>query len=81
MLIDKKKEGVRDWKGICHRGVKVDRENVRTVGSICEEAGGRRGFNMLRAAWTEDRLSFCNRLGSASLRPRRRWRRNKLKIG
>lgn len=58
----------------------VDGENVRAADSICVEAGGR-GFNMLRAAWTEDLLSLCSRLGSTSLQPRRRWRKNKLKIG
>ena len=66
-------------KGICRRGVKVDGENARAVDSICVEAGGR-GFNMLRAAWTEDPLSLCSRLGSTCLRPRRRWRRNKFRM-
>lgn len=79
VLMDKKKEGVRVCEGICRRGVKVDGENARAADSICVEAGGR-GFNMLRAAWTEDRLSLCSRLGSTSLRPRRRWRKNKLKM-
>lgn len=77
VLMDKKKEGVRVCKGICRRV--VDGENARAENSICVEAGGR-GFNMLRAAWTEDLLSLCSRLGSTSIRPRRRWRKNKLKI-
>lgn len=79
VLIDKKKEGVRVCKGICRRGVKADGETARAEDSICVEAGGR-GFNMIRAAWTEDRLSLCSWLGSTSLRPRRRWRKKELKI-
>lgn len=79
VLMDKKKEGGRVYKGTGRRGVKVDGENARAADSICVEAGGR-GFNMLRAAWTEDQLSLSSRLGSTSLRPRRRWRKNKLKI-
>lgn len=79
VLMDKKKEGVRVCKGICRRGLKVDGENARAENSKCVEAGGQ-GFNMLRAAWTEDRLSLCSRLGTTSLLPRRRWRKNNLKI-
>lgn len=79
ILMDEEKEGVRVCKGVRRRGAKEDGENARAENSICVEAGGR-GFNMRRAAWTEDRLSLCSRLGSTSLRPRRRWRRNKLKI-
>lgn len=79
ILIDKKKEGVRVCKGTCRRGVKADGETARAEDSICVEAGGR-GFNMIRAAWTEDRLSLCSWLGSTSLRPRRRWRKKELKI-
>lgn len=66
-------------KAICRRGVKVDGENARAVDSICVKAGGR-GFNMLRAAWTEDPLSLCSRLGSTCLRPRRRWRRKEFRM-
>ncbi len=57
----------------------MDGENARAENSICVEAGGQ-GFNTLRAAWTEDRLSLCSRPGTTSLLPRRRWRENKLKI-
>lgn len=79
VLMDKKKEGVRVCKGIRRRGANVFGENARAAYSICAEAGGR-GFNALRAAWTEDQLSLCSRLGSTSLRPRRRCRKNKLEI-
>lgn len=61
ILMDKKKEGVRVCKGIRQREVRVDGENSRAADSICVEAGGQ-GFNMLRAAWTEDRLSLCSSL-------------------
>lgn len=74
VLMEKKWEGVRVCKGICHRG-----ETARAEDSICVEVGGR-GFNTIRAAWTEDRLSLCSWLGSTSLRPRRRWRKRELKI-
>lgn len=79
VLMDKETEGVRVCKGIRRRGARVDGENAKAENSICAEAGGR-GFNTLRAAWTEDRLSLCSRLGSTSLRPRRGWRENKLEI-
>lgn len=74
VLMEKKWEGVRVCKGICRRG-----ETARAEDSICVEVGGR-GFNTIRAAWTEDRLSLCSWLGSTSLRPRRRWRKRELKI-
>lgn len=80
ILMDKKKEGVWVCKGIRQWEERVDAEYSMAADSICVEAGGQ-GFNMLRAAWTEDRLSLCSQLGATSLRPRRRWRKNKLKIG